>query len=254
MQSASVPGDIIDMERSATSLQSAVRNRRRFPLVDQLRGFAVVLMVVYHFSYNLTVFKYIAYSNMFEWPLYLVQRTCIITFLTCVGISLCLVHARGAIRWRNFWRRELEIGGAAMLISLGTYIAYPRNWINFGILHFVVVASLVALPLVNWPRVAGLLALAILIPYLFWSRTLPWFRLSHAAFDFVPLFPWIGYVLLGITAYHIGVHRWWHLPESSATRGLEFTGRHTLIIYLVHQPILLAAVWSYYELTHLVIG
>ncbi len=220
----------------------------RYPLVDQLRGVAVVLMIIYHFAYNLTMYKYIPYSAIFDWPLFLVQRVCIISFLVCVGVSLCLVHANG-IRWGSFARREVQVGGAALLVSLATYVSYSQSWVYFGILHFITTASLVALLFVRRPTLAGVVGLAILLPYWFWDKTIPWFTLSHSPFDYVPMFPWLAYVLLGIVAYHIGAHRWWCLPASQGARVLEFTGRHTLIIYLLHQPVLMAFVAGYYYLT-----
>lgn len=223
----------------------------RYPLIDQLRGFAVILMIIYHFAYNLSTFHYIPYQAIFDWPLYQVQRVCIITFMICVGISLCLAHAPKGIRWKNFFWRELQLVAASLAVTLATYITFPQSWVYFGILHFVTVASLVALPFIQRPILAAIIGLALLIPYWLWNMTLPWFTLQHRPFDSVPLFPWLGYVLLGICAYHIGVQRWWHLPASALTHALEFTGRHTLVIYLLHHPILYVLVWSYWELSKL---
>jgi uncharacterized membrane protein len=63
--------------------------------------------------------------------------------------------------------------------------------------------------------------------------------------DYNPLLPWFGYVLLGIAvARVIPPEKWprWR-PHSLAGRTLCLAGRHSLIVYLVHQPLLMAALW-----------
>ncbi|NQT74556.1 MAG: DUF1624 domain-containing protein [Chloroflexi bacterium] len=221
----------------------------RFPVVDQLRGIGVVLMIIFHFAYDLAYYRYIPNGSLFEWPLLLTQRVGIIIFLTCVGISLCMANAKG-MRWSSFWRREARVGGAAFLVSLATYCAYAESWVYFGVLHCIAVSSLVALPLIRFPKIALVVSLVILVSYFGWDMTLPWIELDHAPFDYWPLFPWVGYVLLGIVAYHIGAHRWWHAPAIPPVRGLQFLGRHSLIIYLTHLPLLMGLVWAYYTATH----
>ena len=240
---------VVSQYKPETRVLAPASVSSRYPLIDQLRGLAVVLMIIYHFAYNLTMYRYMAYDRLFEWPLFLTQRVCIITFLTCIGISLCMAHAKG-MRWKSFWRRQVQVGAAALAVSLATWLTYAENWVYFGILHFITISSFVALPFIPYPKVALLIALALLVPYLGWDMTLPWIKLAHASFDYVPLFPWLAYVLLGIVAYHIGVHRWWHAPAVPPVKGLEFLGRHSLVIYLVHQPILMALVWLFYRATH----
>jgi uncharacterized membrane protein len=68
--------------------------------------------------------------------------------------------------------------------------------------------------------------------------------------DYNPLLPWFGYVLLGIAfARLLPPERWprWH-PHATIPRMLCLAGRHSLIVYLVHQPLLMGLLWS---LTHI---
>jgi uncharacterized membrane protein len=63
--------------------------------------------------------------------------------------------------------------------------------------------------------------------------------------DYVPLFPWTGVVLLGIAAGHL---LWRHAfaPLAWLARApapLRWLGRHSLVVYMVHQPLLLGALW-----------
>lgn len=64
--------------------------------------------------------------------------------------------------------------------------------------------------------------------------------------DYYPLVPWFGFALLGIWAgwrLYPGRTRRFTLPDLAHVapiRALSFLGRHSLVIYLVHQPVLLA--------------
>jgi uncharacterized membrane protein len=64
--------------------------------------------------------------------------------------------------------------------------------------------------------------------------------------DYWPIFPWFGVVLFGVTAGNAlygdrSKRAASSIPRPSAVRPLAFLGRHSLVVYLVHQPVLLAA-------------
>ncbi|MGQ9474033.1 MAG: heparan-alpha-glucosaminide N-acetyltransferase domain-containing protein, partial [Candidatus Caldatribacteriaceae bacterium] len=68
---------------------------------------------------------------------------------------------------------------------------------------------------------------------------------SFKTVDYFPLFPWLGVVLLGIAfgkgLYH-GYQRSFYFPDWSKiplVQGISYLGRHSLTIYLLHQPILI---------------
>jgi uncharacterized membrane protein len=236
-----------------TSIQGVVR--RRFEIVDIVRGVAIVLMFAYHLCFDLNYFGYIKvdfYTN----PFWLNARSFIVTlFLLVMGVSLFLAHAEG-IRWPAVRRRTTQLVAAATVVTVGSYFIFPRSYIFFGVLHFIALATLLALPLVRfrwWALVTGvgLLWLGISFSHpLFNQPWLNWFGLmTHKPIteDYVPLLPWIGVVLLGI---HLG--SW--LPRSTSRirnwRGtcracgvLSWAGRHSLLLYLVHQPVFLALLY-----------
>jgi uncharacterized membrane protein len=63
--------------------------------------------------------------------------------------------------------------------------------------------------------------------------------------DYVPLFPWAGVVFVGIGVGRALARTSFRLlaPLAAAPRWLTFIGRHSLAFYMVHQPILLGALW-----------
>ena len=154
--------------------------------------------------------------------------------------------------WRGYVRRLLWLILCALLVSLSSYLLSPTRWIYFGILHFIVVASLLGLVFVGRPRVSLGLGIVIIVIGGWWSLplfdqpALHWLGLmTHKpqTEDYVPLLPWFGVVLLG---QFIG-SRWFGSSAPSpfvryyrarVAVALSWAGRHSLLIYMLHQPIL----------------
>ena len=222
---------------------------QRLAAIDGLRGFALCLMIVYHFSFDLAWFK-VLQADFNHDPFWLEFRAVIVTlFLGLVGVSLVLaqrVHP-GPVA---FWRRVALIAVCAVLVSVVSYVTFPKTFITFGILHCIAVSSVLARPLIAWPRLAVLFGIAIIaignlvhLPA-FDATWLNWVGLmTHKppTEDYVPLLPWLGVVLVGIGIGHwlLARERGAILALSRATPAwLAWMGRHSLLIYLVHQPVL----------------
>lgn len=225
-------------------------DNERLVSVDQIRGLALVLMAVFHFGYDLSLYGYVSFdSDALFW---LSFRGLIVTaFFVTVGISLVLA-SRDGIRWRAFWIREAKIVAGAAVISLGTWFAYPGAWVWFGVLHFIAVASLLALPLVFRPRLALALGIAIVVLY----NLTDWFNLAplhqalagplhlpSATIDLTRLIPWLGLVYIGIFVGHRRLFGVQSLPLGAAGKPLIWLGQHSLGFYLIHQLPLFALAW-----------
>lgn len=227
--------------------------RARIGIIDALRGAAIVAMVIYHLSWDLFILGFIN-INVIEEPGWMAfQRAIVSTFLLLVGVSLVLAHADG-IRWRAFWRRFAVLLGAALLVTAGTYLVYPDYFVYFGILHAIALFSLMGLAFVRAPLWLGAIAaLLVLLPPAFVTNpvmiekplswigfwpTPPWTN------DIVPVFPWFGVVLIGIIGTRLlrDTNVWMRLASYNGTgvswRALTWMGRWSLVIYLIHQPVM----------------
>lgn len=223
----------------------------RLPVIDLLRGLALLAMAFYHLSWDLRYFGFV------DWDLqggaaWIAARYLIAgSFLALVGVGLVLWHVQGR-DWRRWAIRLNKVAAGAVAVTVATWFAIPDEFIFFGILHSIAVASILGLlflrlrPILNF--VLGLAVIALPILWrspLFDHAWLLWTGLGTVpphSFDYEPLFPWFGPVLLGFAAA-----RWWlraHTPAGTIDGGapgrpLRWMGRHSLAVYLIHQPVLI---------------
>lgn len=233
--------------------------RTRIEWIDLARGIALIAMAIYHFTWDLEFFGYTepGMTAVGGWKLF--ARCIASSFLVLVGVSLFLAHAKG-IRWQGFGRRLGMIVAAALAITIVTWFATPDFFIFFGILHQIAFASVAGLMFLRLPAPVTLLAavLVIALPNVFSSAIFDgpwgwWTGLAEArprSSDFVPVFPWFGAVLIGISLAKLAsaaglVERLAAVRPGAWSRPLRFIGRHSLAFYLVHQPVLVACIWLF---------
>ncbi len=231
--------------------------RQRFQFVDVMRGLAVYLMVAYHFSYDLSYFG-LASFDFYEDRFWLNSRTFILSlFLLLVGVSLVLATRNGLNR-HAYGRRLGVLVACSALISLATYYMFAERMIFFGVLHFIVVASVFGLLFIRLYWLNAVLGMTVVVLGAFYSNAyfdqplLQWIGLmtyKPPTEDYVPILPWFGVVLFGL---FLGRMLFSVQPLSSMLsregrnpfiRFLALSGRHSLLIYMVHQPLLLGLLW-----------
>lgn len=239
------------------------RQMARFWEVDFLRGWAIVLMVLFHLAYDLNYFGVyeIELASGF-WSA--VARTAASLFLLLVGVSLTLSRSRARLlgqedRFRfRLMKRSLWIFSLAMGVTLATYIFIGSGFIVFGVLHLIGVSLLLAYPFLRLHSVNfifGLLfmleglflqSLSVDFPWLIWLGLAPW---DFRSVDYFPLLPWFGVILMGVAfgdLFYRGYRRRIPMPDlasSSLVRWLAFLGRNSLAVYLAHQPVLIALLY-----------
>ena len=232
--------------------------RTRISLVDLLRGTALAAMVAYHFFWDLELFA-LAPLNVTGNPVWVASAWVIASsFLALAGASLVLAHGQ-RLNALSFLRRLAMIAAAAGVITLASWFFEPGGIILFGILHCIAAASVLGLiflrapmPVIILTAAACFAAPALLTSPIFNAPGWLWLGLSSEpppSNDYVPLLPWFGMVLIGIAAArmalaHTSKAEWprWQ-PHSAAARMLAAAGRHSLAVYLVHQPVLLGVLW-----------
>jgi uncharacterized membrane protein len=239
---------------------AATDKSARYWEIDALRGFAIVEMVIYHFIWDLVFFG-LFQANLLTGPWQIFARSIATTFVFVMGVSLTLSHTRASQRaghtnlFPKFLRRGAQIFGLGLIVTIATYFFIGRGFVIFGILHLLGLSIILAYPFLGRSRWLSLSAGLLVIGAGVYLNSLvvsyPWLvplgvkQSGIYMVDYYPLFPWFGIALLGVfggyTLYPAGVRRF-PLPDWSRVapiRGLRFLGRHSLLIYIVHQPILI---------------
>jgi uncharacterized membrane protein len=225
----------------------------RLASLDALRGVAIVAMIAYHFCFDLRHFGITRadFEHDLRW---LAARSAILSsFLLIAGISAVL-SARQPMPVVRWLRHVGVIATAALLVTAGSALVFPRSFIWFGVLHAIAASLVVAKPLVRKPFVAAIAGTIVIVAGVVYAnpvfdrRALGWIGFMTAkpvTEDYVPLFPWMGVLFLGIALGHLLVRTDFRAIMSLAPlpRWLAFLGRHSLAIYLLHQPLLFALLW-----------
>ena len=231
---------------------------RRIPALDVARGAALLGMFVYHLSWDFAALGLGPAGLPFSPPMRAFSHLVGGSFLLLAGVSLGQAH-RGGFNRAGFLKRLAMVGGAAALVSLVTGFGAPDTPILFGILHCIAAASVLALPFLFLPGWAALAAGAAAVgaPFLFAadsfnSAALLWLGLGTrepSTLDWRPLLPWAGIALIGLglaklaPAGLFGSFLALWRPAAAPGRVLAFGGRHSLAVYLIHQPIFFGALY-----------
>ncbi len=224
--------------------------------IDFLRGLAIILMVCYHFLFDLG--EFVGIKKFLGWSTDLSKTAWIIAQFFFAGLFVVLSGTSSTLS-RNNVRRGLRLLAVSLLVSAATYIFDAASAVYFGILQCLAVSMLVygaafekARAAVCAAAGAVVLGLAAALPAIkralaVQSNWLMPFGLhgpSFSAFDYFPLIPWFGIFLvgaaLGKTLYASKRSLLpWRLPRTF----VNFAGRHSLVIYIVHQPVIMGVLY-----------
>ena len=171
-----------DINRDNSQLNHSYKSR--FNIVDQIRGVAIILMVFFHLFFDLTIFGALSINFSKEPFWYFLPRLIVFLFLLSVGLSLAIVHEKKII-WEKFWPRFFKITFMALAISIITWWLFPRTWVYFGTLHCIALSSVLALPLLRFPKLSLFIGLSLILPSALFDINIPWFTLPHSSMDYI---------------------------------------------------------------------
>lgn len=230
----------------------------RILVLDIARVVALLAMVVFHFVFDLELFGHVSPGTTSAGFWRGVAVFSASSFVFLAGVGLWLSHRHG-IRWAAFGRRLAILLIAAAAVSIATYVVFPDQFVFFGILHSIALSSILGLAFLRLPVLSiAVSAVVVLVAPNFATSAAfdsPWFwwtglqTVPLQTVDYEPIFPWFAAFLAGMGAAKLASHLglWEMLSTNTSYRGLgvlTFFGRHTLIVYLIHQPILISAVWA----------
>lgn len=244
---------------------NSVNERKRIHLLDEVRGIAILCMVLYHgFFIAGETFGYEWGTAAFDF------YTPLEPFFACVFIFVCGISCSLS---RNNLKRGLKLLAVALGISFVSCVVMPAlkfegAEIYFGILHFLSVCILIyalaekGIKMIN--PYAGILVCAVLFPLfsgiehgtlnygnvfvlnlpevLYKTNYLMPFGLYNGSFhsaDYFPVFPDIFVFFAGVFAgIHFSEKGFSRFTYEKRAPFFGFIGRHTLIIYILHMPVI----------------
>lgn len=232
--------------------------KKRFHGIDELRGAAMLLVLVYHFLWALSLNGYAVDPN--KPALFWIGRIGALLFVSISGVSCMYTRAP--------YKRAIKILACAVIVWAATAVTGFVEPITFGVLHMLGCCSLIYAaarrPLAKINPIAGAaVALWLFVgcyniaegsvfgfdlpsalystKYLFW---LGFPEASYRSGDYFPLLPWLFLFLFGYFLWRaVGETKAAETLAKRRSRPLAFVGRHTLEIYLVHQPLFFGLLW-----------
>jgi len=228
--------------------------KERFWEIDVLRGIAIINMIIFNYSFAL------AYLRIYNLDLEFTYAVSIAsTFIFLSGLSLTISYSRIKNKkpkeiYKKYFSRGLKIFGYGILITIITFLVFPEAFVIFGILHFIGISIILGQFFLKFKKLNLFLAFLIItlgiclqsfrfdFSWLLWLGFTPEYFYT---FDYFPILPWFGITLMGIyfgnLYYKNGRRRFKikDLSNLSIVKFLAFLGRKSLIIYLLHQPLLI---------------
>ena len=235
-------------------------NKNRYFVLDAIRGFALLNMILYHASWDLVYMFDVNWSWYRSNGAYIWQQCICWTFILLSGFCY------------SFGRKKLKRGMlvflCGLLISIVTCTLMPESRVLFGILTLLGSCMLLMLPLETLfkkmnPYLGFLVSFSIFVfirninngflGFEKWNLIQVPSNLYKNLFtayigfpannfystDYFALLPWFFLFLTGFFLHQIfKKNNWLKKFAPHVCKPLEWLGKHSLPIYVAHQPII----------------
>ena len=235
-------------------LQTAARYR----LLDELRGLDLISMMLYHGMWDVVFLFGVAQKWYTGRPGFVWQQSICWVFILLSGFCLPLGH--------HPFRRGAVVFGAGALVTAVTLLFLPEDVVWFGVLTLLGSAMLLTGLVQKWlqkiPPAVGLAVSLILFALTYHTMDGYWglgplrwalpqglyanyltayfgfYPVSFYSSDYFPLLPWLFLFWAGYYLHPLVGRKRMEPLRRSVCPPLGWLGRHSLVLYLLHQPVI----------------
>lgn len=238
--------------------------KKRIILLDTLRGFLLILVMLFHLLYDLH-FIFGVDTVVMRYDGTYLFRDCFVSLLMIIsGICCNLSHSNV--------RRGIKTFLLGMAISVVTYFFMPDEFILFGILHYFGVSMILygllepLLKKIN-PYLGAAVCFVLffvtfnlydqssairstllsngVLKYIFFALG---FNTGCGSADYYPVMPW---TFMFLTGAFLGRNiKTMNLPKifyTNCSRLLTWIGQRTIWLYLIHQPVMYGLLYCFFN-------
>ena len=231
----------------------------RLQFLDIIRAISFILMFIFHIFVSINIFK----NNYYDLQNPIINNIGFIArnlFILLFGISLYLsyINSNNIIDYKKKQFKRINILLiCSIIITITTYIFIPNKYIVFGILHFFSISTIILYNFVNNIPILLLILLFILfynnyISISYSKKTypiamfIPYYKSTIDHFYIFKYLPILIGILLGHLINHI--NKKYNLSKYQFKNTiLEFIGKNTLLLYMIHIPILYILVGLFFN-------
>ena len=242
----------------------------RYHLLDELRGLDLISMMLYHATWDMVFLFGVVQQWYIGRPGFLWQQSICWVFILLSGFCLPMGH--------HPFRRGSVVFGAGALVTAVTLLFMPGDVVWFGVLTLLGSAMLITAamePLLRrvppavgvvvsavlfwatyptisgfWRLPGGLLVLPKALYANYLTAYLGFMPEKFFSTDYFPLLPWLFLFWAGYFLYRLVSPARMEPLRRSLCPPLGWMGRHSLVIYLLHQPVIFGALTLGSRLLH----
>jgi len=231
-------------------------NKIRYGLLDSIRGFALINMIIYHALWDVVYMFGVDIKWYYSKPGFIWQQFICHTFIFLSGFCFSM--------GKNKLKRGLTVFASSIIICAVTLLFMPDSRILFGVLCLIGSCMLILIPFENIikkinPYIGFIIFMTIFVltknipdkSWEFGNLFTAYVGFPHGSFrsvDYFPLIPWLFLYVGGFYMYIIfKKHNLLKIFYGTTIKPLEFMGRHSLVIYMLHQPVIYGVLLMIFE-------
>ena len=231
------------------NVKKPLLKQERIQAIDLIKGIDIVFMVLFNYSVTLDYFRLIPIPSHYLYR-YILPISIASIFIFMSGVTSYINYEKHKEKLtRKYFIRWIKLLFFAALITLFSYVFVPQYTIFFGILHFFAVSSFLIPFFIKYNKLNLIAGLSIILSgvylqqqtfnfsYLSWLGFVPE---TISTFDYFPLIPWFGVILLGVYYGKYIIEKTVKIRfKRKISNIFTFLCKHSLTVYLFHQPVLI---------------